>query len=203
MCRAWSRVYRLGGVAAAVVHLYLASSYDNLHQPTRRGEADNDRRLDLAIQHYRTAVDHETDQVRRTRAIRYLTAAYRRLARLDSTAGDLESGAAALREVTVLNPDNPEGFYALGVLYWWKVFRDADLSDEQEDDYIQIGLTELDKTLTLKADHISALVYKNIVLRMLANLSENRARRDELVPEADALRSRAEALLQRRRSCGG
>ena len=51
-----------------VAHFYLANSYDNQFRPSVRGEADDDRLLQLAIRQYVAAIDRETDIARRTLA---------------------------------------------------------------------------------------------------------------------------------------
>ena len=46
-----------GDAELAVAYFYLGNSYDNLYQADLRGEPDNDRWLELAIDNYRNAVD--------------------------------------------------------------------------------------------------------------------------------------------------
>ena len=55
-----------------VAHFYLANSYDNQFRPGVRGDADDDRLLQLAIQEYIVAIDQETDIARRTLAMQHL-----------------------------------------------------------------------------------------------------------------------------------
>ena len=104
----------------------------------------------------------------------------------------------ALRERAALEPENPEAFYTISTYYWEKAFRDFTLSDEQEEEYVMLGLEEVEKALDLNPDYIEALTYKNILMRMQANLTEDLDERAALISEADELRDRAEELQQAR-----
>ena len=61
-------------------------------------------------------------------------------------------------------------------------------------DYTQKGLDADTRALTLNPDYVDALVIKNILLRMQANLISSPARQKELIAEADRLRDRAMEL---------
>ncbi len=104
----------------------------------------------------------------------------------------------ALSQRAAIEPDNPEAYYTIGTHYWEKAFRDFQLTDEQEEEYVMLGLEQIDKALELNTDYIEALTYKNILLRMQANLTEDLDERDELIDEADVLRDRAEELIKLR-----
>ena len=107
----------------------------------------------------------------------------------------------ALRQRAVIEPENPEAFYTIATYYWEKAFRDFRLSDEEEMDHVMLGLAEVDRAIELNADYLEALTYKNILLRMQANLTEDLEQQEQLIAEADMLRDRAEEL-QRLRAAG-
>ncbi len=109
---------------------------------------------------------------------------------------------AALRRRAELEPDNPEAYYTISTYYWEKAFRDFTLDEDQEMEYVMLGLAETDKALELNADYVEALTYKNILLRMQANLTDNVRERDDLIDQADELRDRAEELQQLRSGAG-
>ena len=106
----------------------------------------------------------------------------------------------ALRQRAVIEPDNPEAFYTISTFYWEKAFRDFRLTEEQELEHVMLGLTEADKALELNADYVEALTYKNILIRMQANLTEDLDLQEQLIAEADVLRDRAQELQDRRTS---
>ena len=207
-----------GDPELAVAYFYLGNSYDNLYQPDLRGDPDNDYWLELAIDNYKNAVDRETDGALRTQAMQYLSVAYgpdkaddlalamplleqvierdrasasnlRALGRLYHDAGEFENA---------VEPDNTEGFYIIVPYYWRKAFRDTSLSDEQELEIVRPGITEVNKALTLNADYMEALVYKNILKRMQANHTADTDQRARPIAEANGLRDRAEVLVGRR-----
>ena len=189
-------------------YFYLANSYDNLFRPALRGEPDNDRLLENAIDNYISSVDIQTNPAMRTLSMQYLVAAfgpdkandpassepvlqqmiqtdpanpdnYFALAKLYEDSGlydeaeqvflqvldlsvndptvylqmagfydrsdEFEKTIEALRGRAALEPDNPEAFYTIATFYWEKAFRDFRLTDEQEEEYVMLGLTEVDQ----------------------------------------------------------
>ena len=244
-------------------YFYLANSYDNLYRPALRGEFDNDRFLEMAIDNYISSVDRQTNPQMRTLSMQYLVAAYGpdkandpassepvlqqmiqsdslnpdnyfALAKLYEDSGlydeaeqvllqvfdlsaddpnsylqlagfynrneEFEKTIEALRDRAALEPDNPEAFYTIATYYWEKAFRDFRLTEEEEEEYVMLGLAEVDKALELNNDYIEALTYKNILIRMQANLTEDLDRQEQLIAEADVLRDRAEELQKLRTS---
>ena len=111
---------------------------------------------------------------------------------------DFDKTINALRQRSAIEPDNPEAFYTIATFYWEKAFRDFRLTEEQEEEYVMLGLTEVDKALELNTDYVEALTYKNILMRMQANLTEDLDLREQLINEADVLRDRAQELQDRR-----
>ena len=248
----------------ADAYFYLANSYDNLYRPARRGERDNDRYLQMAIDNYIASAEMQLSQQMQTLSLQYLVAAYGpdkmndpassepvlqamietdptnpdnyfALAKLYEDSGlydqaelvflqvldlraddptvylqlagfynrneEFDKTIDALRERAALEPNNPEAFYTIATYYWEKAFRDFRLTDDEEGEYVMLGLTEVDRALELNTDYIEALTYKNILLRMQANLTEDLDEQEQLIAEADVLRERAEDL-QKRRTAG-
>ena len=115
---------------------------------------------------------------------------------------EFEKTIEALRARSDLEPDNPEAFYTLGTYFWQKAFRDFTLDDEEEMEYVLLGLEEIEKALALNEDYVEALTYKNILMRLQANLTEDLDEREALIAEADVLRDRAQELIDLQRSGG-
>jgi len=115
-------------------------------------------------------------------------AIYMQIAGFYERSSDFERTIENLARRAELEPDNPEAFYTIGTYYWQKAFRDFQLSDEEEMEYVMLGLDEVEKALNLNTDYIEALTYKNILLRMQANLTEDLDAREALISEADVLR---------------
>jgi tetratricopeptide (TPR) repeat protein len=121
-------------------------------------------------------------------------AVYLQLAGFYNRLGEFELTIEALTERAMREETNPEAYYTIATFYWEKAFRDFRLTDEEKLDYIVKGLEAVDKAIDLKDDYMEALTYKNILLRMEANLEEDQDRVQALIAEADELRDRAEEL---------
>lgn len=124
--------------------------------------------------------------------------AYLQLAWHYNRRGDFDRTIGALRDYADRDPQNPEGYYTIGTYYWDKVFRDFRLVTAQKWLYVEEGLAALERALMLKPDYMEALTYKNILLRMKANMEPDPGVQKQLIAEADALRNRAIELQKRR-----
>ncbi len=124
---------------------------------------------------------------------------YLQLAGFYNRAGEFELTIESLEQRAQIEPDNPEAFYTISTFYWEKAFRDFRITKDQKREYILAGLEAGDRALDLNPRYVDALVYKNILLRMQANETEDLDVRDELIAEADDLRSMAEDLQKQQR----
>jgi tetratricopeptide (TPR) repeat protein len=114
--------------------------------------------------------------------------------------GDFEKTVEALNTAADLQPENPQGFQLVAVFFWEKAFKDKRLTPAQQKDYIAKGLDAEDKALKLNPDYIEALTYKNILLRMQANLEPDVKKRQPLIDEADRLKNKALELNKKKAS---
>ncbi|HWP99626.1 MAG TPA: tetratricopeptide repeat protein [Vicinamibacterales bacterium] len=247
-----------------VAYFYLANSYDNLYKPTRKGEPENDRYLDKAIEYYRIAAERETEPERKELALKFLVAAfgpdrkadpeqaekyvrqmiqmepqeptnyfalakiyedvgryedaeqallkakdarpkdpqvYLQLAGFYNRQGEFEKTIQWLQERAALEPNNPEAYYLISTYYWEKAHRDFRLTEAQKRDYIMKGIEAADKAIALNPNYMEALTYKNLLLRLQANVEKDPAKQKALIAEADRLRNRA-IELQKKRTAG-
>jgi tetratricopeptide (TPR) repeat protein len=104
--------------------------------------------------------------------------------------GDFPKTIAALEQAAALEPNNPEGYHRVAVFYWDKSRGDFRLSPIEKRDFIQKGLAMEDKALSLNPDYMEAMTYKNILLRLQANIEKDPARQKQLIDEADKLRKK-------------
>jgi tetratricopeptide (TPR) repeat protein len=104
--------------------------------------------------------------------------------------GDFPKTIAALEQAAALEPNNPEGYHRVAVFYWDKSRGDFRLSANEKRDFIQKGLAMEDKALSLNPDYMEAMTYKNILLRLKANITTDAAEQKRLIEEADKLRKR-------------
>ena len=128
---------------------------------------------------------------------------YLQLAGFYNRGGDFERTIEALEQRAGIEPDNPEAYYTISTYYWEKAFRDFRITQEEKAEYITAGLTAADQAIGLNDRYVDALVYKNILLRMQANMTEDLGERETLIAEADELRDRAQALQDEARGGAG
>ena len=119
---------------------------------------------------------------------------YLQLAGFYNRAGDFDQTIDALRQRAAIEPDNPEAFYTISTFFWEKAFRDFRITQEEKAEYVLAGIEAADQAIALNERYVDALVYKNILLRMQANMSEDQDEQDALIAEADELRDRAQAI---------
>jgi tetratricopeptide (TPR) repeat protein len=126
---------------------------------------------------------------------------YTTLAAFYNRQGNFDGAIEALRARAEREPNNPEAFYTIATYYWEKAYRDFSLSDGEKMKFVQMGLQSIDKAIMLNQQYMEALVYKNLLLRVQANLERNPARQQALLKEAEQLSNRAEEI--RKRNAGG
>ncbi len=116
--------------------------------------------------------------------------------------GEFDKTMEALNKAADLAPENPQGYQLVAVFYWEKAFKDKRLTAPQQKEYILKGIAATDKALSLNKDYIDALTYKNILLRMQANLETDRAKQQSMYKEADELRNRSIELGKKKSTAG-
>lgn len=97
-----------------------------------------------------------------------------------------------LKKVT--EQPNAVNYYALTTLYYERAFREPSLTPDQKSQLIAQGITAADAALSYDADFVEALIYKNLLLRLQAQLTTDPAERSHVIAEADRLRNRAMEL---------
>ena len=125
-------------------------------------------------------------------------AVYMHLAGFYNSQGDFDKTIEAVQERTKVEPNNPEAFQTLATYYWDKAYRDFRLSDKEKMQYVQSGIEAVDRALNIKDDYMEAVAYKNLLLRLQANLETDPARQKQLLNEADRLRDRATELRKQK-----
>jgi len=127
-------------------------------------------------------------------------AVYMQLAGFYNSQGDFDKTIAAVTDRTKIEPNNPEAFQTLATYYWDKAYRDFRLNDKEKLQYVLSGLDAVDKAIAIKSDYMEAIAYKNLLLRLQANLEKDPAKQQALLRQADQLRDKAEALRKQKAS---
>ena len=125
-------------------------------------------------------------------------AVYMTLAGYYNRQGQFEKTIEALEERAANEPNNPEAFYTIATYYWDEAYRDFKLKEAEKREFVGKGIEAVDKALQIKPDYMEALVYKNLLLRLQANLEKDPAKQQQLIKDADQLRDKAQELRKQK-----
>lgn len=89
---------------------------------------------------------------------------------------------------------NAVNYYGLTTLYYERARGEPSLTPDHKSQLIAQGITAADRALSYDADFVEPMIYKNLLLRLQAQLATDPAERSQLIAEADRLRSRAMEL---------
>ena len=130
-------------------------------------------------------------------------AVYMQLAGYYNRQGEFDKTIEALEARAQKEPSNPEAYYTIATYYWDKAYRDFRLREADKKKFVQSGVDAVDKAISLKNDYMEALVYKNLLLRLEANLEKDQAKQQALLKEADRLRDQAQEIRKKRAAGAG
>jgi len=97
---------------------------------------------------------------------------------------------AAMRQ-RVKDQPNAQNYQALATLYFERAARETSLTPDEKSRLVTAGIAAADSALSYETEHVEAMVYKNLLLRLLAQLTTDPSERVRVVAEADRLRARA------------
>jgi len=92
------------------------------------------------------------------------------------------------------DPLSPEMNHRIAVEYWEKANKDLSLTPDEKLDTVLRGIAAEDRALAMNPEYVPALTYKNLFLRMQANLTTDPTRRAQLINQADELHEKTIAL---------
>ncbi len=98
---------------------------------------------------------------------------------------------------------NAQNYHALSTLYFERAFREKSITPDEKSELVAKGLAASDQALSYDPDYPEALAYKNLLLRLQAQLTTDPAERARTIAEADRLRTRAMELNKQRGSQPG
>jgi tetratricopeptide (TPR) repeat protein len=123
---------------------------------------------------------------------------YMQLAGFYGRMGDFPNAIQAFEQRAEQEPNNPEAFYTVATQYWDQAYRGAGVREADKKTYVDKGLAAIDKSIQIRPDYVEALVYKNLLLRLQANLETNPARQQALIKQADQFRDQAEEIRKKK-----
>jgi tetratricopeptide (TPR) repeat protein len=125
---------------------------------------------------------------------------YVTLAAFYNRQGEFDKTMEALHSRAEREPNNPEAFYTIATYYWEKAYRDFTTSQADKIKFVAAGNEAIDKAIKLKSDYPEALTYKNLLLRVQANLEKDPSKQQQLLREADQYRDRAVEIQKKQRA---
>jgi tetratricopeptide (TPR) repeat protein len=126
---------------------------------------------------------------------------YLQLAGYYNRQGDFEKTMENFEKRAEKEPTNPEAFHTIGSYYWEKAYKDFRIKEPQKKEFIMKGLEAENKALAVRGDYLEAVTYKNLLLRLQANMEKDPKKQQALIKEADELRQKA-IELQKKRTAG-
>jgi tetratricopeptide (TPR) repeat protein len=121
-------------------------------------------------------------------------AVYMTLAGYYNRQGQFDKTIEALKGRAEKEPNNPEAYYTLSTYYWDEAYRNNRLKESEKKGYVQSGMDAIDHALMIRPDYVEALVYKNLLLRLQANMERDPAKQQALLKQADQFRDKAQEL---------
>jgi tetratricopeptide (TPR) repeat protein len=105
--------------------------------------------------------------------------------------GNFDKTIEMLNKAAELDPNNPSGYQLVAAMYWEKASKDHRLSEQQKRAYVESGLKNSDKALSLNPSYVDALVYKGLLIRVIADIEKDRKKQVEMLDEAASLQKKA------------
>ena len=108
------------------------------------------------------------------------TAFMQKLAFLYAQTGKFDEALKWYQRRAAVEPDNPEAYYIIGVICWEKSYKFADVTPEQRERLVRVGMDALEKAIRINPNYADAYLYMNLLFREKAKLI---ALTPEAVPE--------------------
>jgi len=105
-----------------------------------------------------------------------------------------DDAITTLQRCATIDPNDATGFYKVAVFFWDKAFRDPMITEKQKDEFADKGLESIDKALAVKPDYVDGLVYKGLLLRVKAQVTNNMRLRQQYLDQAATMAKQAKEL---------
>src|SRR5215469_11842293 len=181
-----------------IVHLYLATAYVSQFIPGVLSE-ENQKMAEQAIAQYQFVLDSGADRSAKITSAKGIAYLYLNMS-------NFEAARQYYHQASVLDPDDPEAYYSLGVIDWTSSYQPriearaklglepdqnlrADNAEqkrvcvdlrEKNRSVIEDGISNLKRAIQLRPDYDDAMAYLNLMYRERADLEcDNPAAREQ------------------------
>jgi TonB family protein len=155
--------------------LYLATAYAQQYIPGST-TAQNTEAANNAIRTFESVLTKRPNDVN----------ALSGLANLYQSLNDFLKAREYFVRAATLDPRNPRALYAIGAVDWYLVYdKKQPLQPAEQTPLIEEGLLYLDKALALDSQHVEAMTFMNLLLRVKAQIAMDPAEKASLIAQAD------------------
>lgn len=119
-----------------------------------------------------------------------------KLAFLYAQMGKFEESLKWYQKRASVDANNPEAYYIIGVICWEKAYKTPDITPEERERLVNIGMDSLEKAIKINSSYADAYLYENLLYRekaKLISLDPNNVP-PEKVDEYNALLAKAKEL---------
>ena len=201
--------------------LYLATAYASLYIPGAPSP-ENMARGNQAVQEFKEVLDKDNNNLS---AIDGIGSILFQMGGQPFDPKKFEESKTYHQRHIQLKPDDPEPYYWIGVIDWTLAFRangemrmaynKNNVKKQVRDDdplptdvrteysskygpYVEEGITDLQKAISIKPDYDDAMAYLNLLYRRKADMVESKDEREALKKQADDLVDKVKEIKQRR-----
>ena len=114
--------------------------------------------------------------------------------------GEFDKTIEALHKAADLNPNDPQAHQLVAVFYYEKSSKDTRLTPAKRQEYAEKGIQSSDRALSLNKDYTEAMVYKGLLLRVMASVEKDTKKQTDLIAQAKALQERAMEMNKKKAS---
>jgi tetratricopeptide (TPR) repeat protein len=98
------------------------------------------------------------------------TSTMQKLAFIYAKSGKFDEALHWYQRRTQVEPNNPEAFYVIGVICWEKSYKFADVTPEERERLIKLGMDSLERAMKLNPKYSEAYLYMNLLYREKAKM---------------------------------
>jgi tetratricopeptide (TPR) repeat protein len=114
-----------------------------------------------------------------------------------------QSAIEVLEKCADIDPNDPSVHQKVATFYWNVAYRDPLLNDKQKNDYADKGLVAIEEALKIKPDYWEAIIYKNLLYRVKAQVAPNPGDRKRYLEQAMLLQKQAMDLKKEQTAAQG
>ena len=126
--------------------------------------------------------------------------AVRSIATLYAKQGNFAESRNWYEKITLLDSKNPEAFYTFGVVCYEKIAKNPPQDTAERLAIIARGKSALERAMAMRKDYFEAMVYLSLLYRQQAPLETDPAKQQQLIAEADRVRTEAIAIVKKKKA---